>query len=619
MDPTVELGIDGFPLDPADPDIRYHRELSTWMEIDKSQGLPAALRFDPPSEWSRWLRPAVRRFAWVKAHGSLIAPDRRLDFRLAHLLSHLVNRLWESAGISEETLTELASQAAAIDASGAGSMFRADTARLLLAAMKACMGSEARKQIHAMLRALPHEDRFGGMHELAWKLFLGEDDPDGQDPCWSTAVRRELRGLKPAARKPWMALLKLAPTRLAEPDAKWQEKARNAIERIGREDWESRSGAWRAQASGAASTGRAGQILLRLMDEVNKALQAEPKQEPGSAEVIELLRKQSYAGFEEAVEYTRKHGYRTEIVEAVRQYHETLHGSVTDQARRQHVGWWLWLEDATPINPDDCWSSIIRSDLRSFIGDRKRAWMGLILNVTFAIGSRMPGKWAKTAEAAVKAVGDEDFRAQMKRWLAPLTQDKPLRLSVAGRDALRCLIWDCLFCSPDPQLDEALLQIGRMKWKNKESRDRALKLEDPLVEVLSARNPGLAGELTTKRPEAPPAPPQQFDPRAALQKAMTKALGVLPLGDRIEMHPDHIFVRGERDQYRIGMDGVVTRRSGARVRVNMDALPPYLTQLMQPTIDAIDLQQGMFQPNQMRLISLATILAHDAQWEAAIE
>lgn len=623
MEPTVELGIDGFPLDPNDPDIRYHRELSTWLEIDKSQGVPAGLRFDPAEEWSRWLRPAVRRFAWVKAHALLLSGERKLDFRLAHLISHLINRLGETGPMAEDSLAELASQAAAIDASGAGSMFRADTARLLLAAMKRGIGSETRQQIHAMLNALSVEDRFGGMHELAWRLFLDEIDSGDAAPCWSASVRRDLRSMKPAARKPWTAVLKLAPTRLAPPDAKWQEKARKAIERIGREEWEDWAAGWLAQASGASNTGRAGQILLRLIDEASKALEAEPKPAPESAEIIELLRKESYAGFEEAVAYTKKHGYKSDIVEAVRKYHGTLHGSVTDQARRQHVGWWLWLEDVTPIDADECWSSIVRADLRGFTGDRKRAWMDLISNVTFAIGSRMPAKWAKASEAALKAVGDEDFRARMRRWLAPTapggSEDKPLRLSVAGRDALRCLIWDCLFCAPDPELDQALLEIGRTKWKNKESRDRALKLEGPLAEVLGTRNPELARQLSAERVETPAPPPQQFDPQAAMQKAMEKALSIMPLGDRIEMHPDHILVRGERDHYRIGMDGVITRRSGSRVRINMDALPSYLSQLAQPMIDAIDLQQGMFQPNRMRLITLATILAHDAQWEAAIE
>jgi hypothetical protein len=104
-----------------------------------------------------------------------------------------------------------------------------------------------------------------------------------------------------------------------------------------------------------------------------------------------------------------------------------------------------------------------------------------------------------------------------------------------------------------------------------------------------------------------------------MDKAMSQALNSMAIGDRIEIHADHISVRGERDQYRIAMDGVITRRSGRRVRVNMDALPPYITQLVQPSIDALDLEQGMFQPNRMRLFSLATILAHDAQWESAIE
>ena len=51
----------------------------------------------------------------------------------------------------------------------------------------------------------------------------------------------------------------------------------------------------------------------------------------------------------------------------------------------------------------------------------------------------------------------------------------------------------------------------------------------------------------------------------------------------------------------------------------MDELPPYISQLVQPAVDAIDLEQGMFQPNRMRLFSLATILDHGAQWESAIE
>jgi len=196
--------------------------------------------------------------------------------------------------------------------------------------------------------------------------------------------------------------------------------------------------------------------------------------------------------------------------------------------------------------------------------------------------------------------------------MAPFKSDQPLRLSTPGRDVLRCLIWDCSLCGPDPALNEALSWISGAKWKNKESRDRLLKIEGPLNEILSASHP--VSVMKIERPAPKPA-----DPQAAMNRVMSQMLKSMPMGDRIEIHPDHILVRGERDQYRIGMDGVITRRSGVKARVNLDAMPSYITQMLQPAIDAMDLAQGMFQPNQMRLFSLAYILANDTQWENAIE
>ena len=616
MDPTVELAVDGYPLDPHDPDIHFHRELSTWLELDKPHRVPVAMQFDSTAARSRWLRPALRRFAWVRSHSALIASDRKLDFRIAHLISLLVNRLaLESPATEEDTLAQLASQAAAIDESGAGSMFRADTGRLLLAAGKAGIASSTREQLHSMLRALSTEDRFGSMHELAWHLFLDLDDPDDGEPCWTAVVRCEVRALKPSDRKSWMALLKLAPIRLA-PDAKWAEKVKKAVDKLGRENWEKRAGEWSALARNSESASRPAQILARHLLEISRVLDSKPQAAPDVHELVTRMLQGSHAAFEQIAEYTTKHGYQADVVEAVREYHATLHGSVTDQARRQHVGWWLWLEDVTPIDADECWSSVVRADLRGFTGSRKKAWMGLIGNMTFAVVKKPPAKWTKIAESAMAAVGPEDFSNQVRRWLAPMVEEKPLRLTTPGRDVLRCLIWDSTLCPPDPRLDEALASIGRAKWKNKESRDRMMKIEGPLAEVLSARNPTLANLL--EKPAARPEP-KAPDFGAVMNKAMSKALRSMPIGDRIEIHPDHIFVRGERDHYRIGMDGVITRPSGRHVRVNMEALPPYITQLVQPAIDATDLEQGMFQPNRMRLISLATILVHDAQWESAIE
>jgi len=620
MDP-VELAIDGFPLDSSDPDFRIQKELSTWLELRSSPGVPVALRFDPAANWSHWLRPAIRRFAWVRAHRDLIPSDQKLDFRIAHLISHLLNRIQgpEPSELDEATFAELALQAAALEESGAGSMFRADTARLLLVLTKAGIRPETRQSLHTMLRALSPEDRLAGMHELAWQLFLDLEHTDDGEPCWSAQLRRELRELKPAKRKPWISLLKLAHIRKA-PDPKWEHRIKQALDRVGRDDWEGRVASWRARLQQAEPSAleRPGEILLRLLVEIPRVAESPQPQPPNDPqEIFKLLREGRHTGFELAVEYTQQHGYQAGIVEAVRQYHVTLHGSVTDQARRQHVGWWLWLEDVTPVKPEECWSGIIRADLRSFTAARKKAWTDLIGNMTFAVVAKPPAKWSAIAAPALASVGPEDFRNQMRRWLAPMAGDQPLRLSIAGRDVLRCLIWDAGMCPPDPELDEALSWISRAKWKNKESRDRMSKIAGPLAQVLSARRPELARLLPQEQANTPP--PKTLDLQAAISLGISQALNAMPMGDRIEMRPDHILVRGERDQYRIGMDGVITRGSGRRVRINMDALPPYITQLVQPAIDAMDLAQGMFQPNRMRLFSLAAILAHDAQWESAIE
>jgi hypothetical protein len=617
MDPAVELAIDGFPLDPNDPDIRYHRELSAWLELDQTPRVPVPLQFDASSQNPHWLRPAVRRFAWVRTHAALIAGDRKLDSRLAHLISHLLNRIYkpESDAIEETTFAELALQAPAIDASGAGSMFRADTARLLLELAKTGIGPATRQSVHTMLRGLAPEDRFGGMHELAWHLFVTAEDSEAGEPSSTAQVHRDLQGMKPALRKPWLSLLKLAPIRKAT-DAKWEQKIREALDRIGREDWESRITSWSALLEQPGSIlQREEQILLRLIVEIRRVAASPQPPAPqlaNNGQILQLLREGRHSGFEEAVEYTKQHGYQLEMVEAVRAYHETLHGTVTDQARRQHVGWWLWLEDTTPIKADECWSSIVRADLRNFTGDRKRAWLELIGNMTFAVVTKPPAKWVKPAESALSKIDPQDFRDQIRRWMEPFKSDQPLRLSTPGRDVLRCLIWDCGLFGPDPRLGEALSWISRAKWKNKESRDRLSKIEGPLNEILSASHPERVMKI--ERPAPKPA-----DPQAAMNKVMAQMLRSMPMGDRIEVHPDHILVRGERDQYRIGMDGVITRRSGVKARVNLDAMPPYLTQMLQPAIDAMDLAQGMFQPNQMRLFSLAYILANDTQWENAIE
>ena len=125
---------------------------------------------------------------------------------------HALDSLEKIAGdLREEDVARAGSdagpeqQAAAIEESGASSMFRADTARLLLDLAKAGIGPATRRSLHAMLRALSPEDRFGGMHELAWRLFLDTEDSEDGESSRTAQIRRDLRELKPARRKRFSA------------------------------------------------------------------------------------------------------------------------------------------------------------------------------------------------------------------------------------------------------------------------------------------------------------------------------------------------------------------------------------------------------------------------------
>ena len=152
--------VDGFPLDPGDPDIRFHRELSSWLELDKGRRVPVTLQVGAPTPEERWdwLRASLIRFRWVQNHAGLLAGSRPFDRKLAELIVLLINRISlvdsRSVQVHEKELAMLASQGVALDACEAGSMFRSDAGRLLLDLAKASATPSTRHAVHVMLREL---------------------------------------------------------------------------------------------------------------------------------------------------------------------------------------------------------------------------------------------------------------------------------------------------------------------------------------------------------------------------------------------------------------------------------------------------------------------------------
>jgi hypothetical protein len=362
--------------------------------------------------------------------------------------------------------------------------------------------------------------------------------------------------------------------------------------------------------------------------------------------IVELLGQGGFAAFERAAAFTKEHGYHLEIVNAVRKFEKTLYGSIADQTMRRHVSWWLWLEDCAPIDDGECFSSVIRRDLRTMPAEKKKAWLAVLSNMTFAIGGKAPAKWAKPAKKALDALGADEFHSRIRAWFSVFRGEKPLNASTAGTDLLRCLIWDYALMPAEPRTDEAYSWIGKAKWKNNKARDRVLKTLAPLCDLLVERNPDMAWETLDSlvagsvieersrehetyldlcrrlnRPQRQARAGASTQPANPLAPAvlLKKVFKHLPGGDRIEVGDSHILVRGELDEYRIAFDGHITRRSGRTVRIDMDSVPSPLSGILQSGIDAADLQVGMFGVNLQRIAVAVWILSQDRHWEAAIE
>jgi hypothetical protein len=830
MDTGIDLSVDGYPLDPADPDVKYHRELGYWLETGNRSSSPVALREGPPEEWWRWIQSILRRLDWLGRNAELLPERDRWTSALAHLFTLLLNKVrfsGQSKKLPEETVIAIALAIGPLEKLWP-SIGNHDALALVHEYAKTNpRTARLREALHKMLRELaPTAQNYRtSSRELAWMLFLDDDDSDDGDPCWSAFARREISSLKPAQRKKWIRLLNLAPVNDKRPSESWEERLRKAVATIGSEDLGSHLLVWRGLFTSPEPVWLefAGAVLLRLLIEMTAlepsgeliaatsapaqaqwegtrslelwkqllprytdvmfqnpacrgaivALAAQPYAaeapavtsameellklgpvEPAAGidgfelqgdqaqvridrylrsmdaqaasqardplvyllpertemarrellqaidrriewlsgrmpkrtelprfflaesnpqpvmefariamwksrleqvrsellrggvavdvqELAALLRKGSWAAYDRIVEYTSDHGYEAELTQAVREFYQTLHGSVADQTKRRQVGWWLWLENVTPIDAKECWSNAIRADLRAFLEPRRQAWRRLFQNVSFADTSKIPAKWIKAAKPLLAAVGEADFGAMVRAWMEPFRDTgRPLALTAPGRDALRLLIWYSSLCRPNPALDEALAWIGQAKWKNKKSAELLGRIVGPLTEVLCVRSPERAWEaldglvqnrllvdaqyreyakyrelsatLGKQAREASPA--KQADPAIEPRDVLRKLLKALPGAERAEMNDDHILVHGELDDYRVSFAGEVTRRDGRQVSIDLDQLPPAVRQTWQSSMDALDLRYGPFQPNPMRAALYVVLLAKDREF-----
>ena len=335
--------------------------------------------------------------------------------------------------------------------------------------------------------------------------------------------------------------------------------------------------------------------------------------------------------------HVKTHGWRVELVTAMKLWIKSLHGTVSAQDIRQKAGWLLWFEDVDRIDMVECWSSQIRAALRAMSGDERKHWLGALSLSCFHMAAKPPAKWLKPAKAAFAPIGAERFRERFVSWFQPFRESRPLKLTVPGRDILRLLMWYAALAE-DSAVDEALSWFAQATWKNKDSAARAGKAETAFAHVLAQRSPELAipaferliasgqafggskidaayQELCQRRGKTPmPATPQSRpDPAEMQAKFLQKMTRSMPwsAGDKCTWDGDTLCVRGVRDSYRIdSVTGRIVRASDGRVlRLELPLEASHLA-VLRPMLDGHDLRNPG-QPNPYRAMMCAYFLTRD--------
>src|SRR5438445_112990 len=101
----MQHGIDGFPMDSETPDPGLQTELEKWLASGVTQSSPAGYTTAGAADREKWLKAALRRFAWMGSRdaGSAGAPERYKQ--LKRLCELALNRLAYSGEDSVDPVT----------------------------------------------------------------------------------------------------------------------------------------------------------------------------------------------------------------------------------------------------------------------------------------------------------------------------------------------------------------------------------------------------------------------------------------------------------------------------------------------------------------------------------
>jgi hypothetical protein len=192
--------------------------------------------------------------------------------------------------------------------------------------------------------------------------------------------------------------------------------------------------------------------------------------------------------FDRTQKYVAANGWTPDLVKAVRRWIPSIGSAASDQIYRARAEWFVWWEDVCPIVLDDCWSHRMKRDIRAMNAEDRANWRVLLEHTTFKYTGEPPRNWLDGADAAFAKVGLDEFRCRFLAWFEPFLEPEVFRITITGRNLLRLLMWYALIAKDDA-VDQTLATFANVKWKTKESANRAALAEMAFSYVLSQRAP----------------------------------------------------------------------------------------------------------------------------------
>ena len=217
---------------------------------------------------------------------------------------------------------------------------------------------------------------------------------------------------------------------------------------------------------------------------------------PTEADLIAILDRSAEAGnylapstpIPHLFAYIDAKGVTAELAAAIRTFRERMYddglavNQVSLQLFRSRLDMLAWRDEWTPVDLNRCWSERIRADYRAMQGAEREAWRSLLYCIHGDEGTRPSGKWLTSTQAAIARIGPDAFRAHAGRWLSPLQDAGPHRLSREGSHILRAFIW-LAESSQAPELLSQLPAIAEVQFKPKPNGQKVIKAVKDVLAV----------------------------------------------------------------------------------------------------------------------------------------